>query len=300
MNGAHRESHHPACPLLLPRRRPQLLHTAHLLQIACFPKPRLFIFTLFSRCLFSLLRSGLPFFSALYFFRALLPAARFPRGNPAYVFPIEAKSPSAPCFAPAVLLPFSSIPACPLSYPVRFPFASPRSLFRLSLQSRPPVVTSLFPFSFPPRASAFRLNAILSVVTFPLHVTFPCSRFRLSPQCHPVRRHFSSSRYLPLLALPPFSPIPAACCHLPLPLGLSRLCFFFFSNPFVNAGKRQQKKPFPYGKGFRPSAFPDPTNKKTFSERTLKRFPFKMDQTNSMMTRRAASPLRGSSFMIRV
>ena len=185
MNGAHRESHHPACPLLLPRRRPQLLHTAHLLQIACFPKPRLFIFTLFSRCLFSLLRSGLPFFSALYFFRALLPAARFPRGNPAYVFPIEAKSPSAPCFAPAVLLPFSSIPACPLSYPVRFPFASPRSLFRLSLQSRPPVVTSLFPFSFPPRASAFRLNAILSVVTFPLHVTFPCSRFRLSPQSRP-------------------------------------------------------------------------------------------------------------------
>lgn len=133
------------------------------------------LFLLFSPAVFSpCCEAVCHFFSALYFFRAPLPAARFPRGNPAYFFPLEAKRPSAPCFAPAVLFPFSSIPACPLSYPVRFPFASPRSLFRLS------------------------------------------------PQCHPVRRHFSSSRYLPLLALPPFSPIPADCCHLPLPLGLYR------------------------------------------------------------------------------
>lgn len=186
------------------------------------------LFLLFSPAVFSpCCEAVCHFFSALYFFRAPLPAARFPRGNPAYFFPLEAKRPSAPCFAPAVLFPFSSIPACPLSYPVRFPFASPRSLFRLSPQSRPSVVTSLFPLAFP-------------------------------------------------------------------------ACAFLFPNPVFTAGKRQQKKPFPYGKGFLPSAFPDPTNKKTFSERTLKRFPFKMDQTNSMMTRRAASPLRGSSFMIRV
>ena len=186
------------------------------------------LFLLFSPAVFSpCCEAVCHFFSALYFFRAPLPAARFPRGNPAYFFPLEAKRPSAPCFAPAVLFPFSSIPACPLSYPVRFPFASPRSLFRLSPQSRPSVVTSLFPLAFP-------------------------------------------------------------------------ACAFLFPNPVFTAGKRQQKKPFPYGKGFLPSAFPDPTNKKTFSERTLKRFPFKMDQTNSMMTRRAASPLRGSSFIIRV
>ena len=138
------------------------------------------LFLLFSPAVFSpCCEAVCHFFSALYFFRAPLPAARFPRGNPAYFFPLEAKRPSAPCFAPAVLFPFSSIPACPLSYPIRFPFASPRSLFRLS------------------------------------------------PQCHPVRRHFSSSRYLPLLTLPPFSSIPADCCHLPLPLGLSHLCFSF-------------------------------------------------------------------------
>lgn len=186
------------------------------------------LFLLFSPAVFSpCCEAVCHFFSALYFFRALLPAARFPRGNPAYFFPLEAKRPSAPCFAPAVLFPFSSIPACPLSYPVRFPFASPRSLFRLSPQSRPSVVTALFPLAFP-------------------------------------------------------------------------ACAFLFPHPVFTAGKRQQKKSFPYGKDFLSSALPDPTNKKTFSERTLKRFPFKMDQTNSMMTRRAASPLRGSSFMIRV
>lgn len=141
------------------------------------------LFLLFSPAVFSpCCEAVCHFFSALYFFRAPLPAARFPRGNPAYFFPLEAKRPSAPCFAPAVLFPFSSIPACPLSYPVRFPFASPRSLFRLSPQSRPSVVTSLFPLAFP-------------------------------------------------------------------------ACAFLFPNPVFTAGKKQQKKPFPYGKGFLPSAF---------------------------------------------
>lgn len=213
------------------------------------------LFLLFSPAVFSpCCEAVCHFFSALYFFRALLPAARFPRGNPAYVFPIEAKRSSAP----------------PLP-------ASPRLFFFLSPQSRPVRchILSVFLLPLPARSSAFRLNAILSVVTFPLHVTFPCSRFRLSPQSRP-----SVVTSLFPLAFP--------------------ACAFLFPNPVFTAGKRQQKKPFPYGKGFLPSAFPDPTNKKTFSERTLKRFPFKMDQTNSMMTRRAASPLRGSSFMIRV
>ena len=131
------------------------------------------LFLLFSPAVFSpCCEAVCHFFSALYFFRAPLPAARFPRGNPAYFFPLEAKRPSAPCFAPAVLFPFSSIPA--------------------------------------------------DCCHLPLPFCLSCPCFRLSPQCHPVRRHFSSSRYLPLLALPPFSPIPADCCHLPLPLGLYR------------------------------------------------------------------------------
>lgn len=172
------------------------------------------LFLLFSPCCEAVCH----FFSALYFFRAPLPAARFPRGNPAYFFPLEAKRPSAPCFAPAVLFPFSSIPACPLSYPVRFPFASPRSLFRLSPQCQPPVVTALFPFAFPARSSAFCLNAILSVVTFPLHVTFPCSRFRLSPQSRP-----SVVTSLFPLAFP--------------------ACAFLFPNPVFTAEKGSKKSP---------------------------------------------------------
>lgn len=121
------------------------------------------LFLLFSPAVFSpCCEAVCHFFSALYFFRAPLPAARFPRGNPAYVFPLEAKRPSAPCFSPAVLFPFSSIPACPLSYPVRFPFASPRSRFRLSPQSRPPVVPSFSPpLAFP--ACAFFFSPILSL-----------------------------------------------------------------------------------------------------------------------------------------
>lgn len=196
MNGAHRESHDAACPLLPRRRR---LRPAH----PCKPPVSQSLgslFLLFSPAVFSpCCEAVCHFFSALYFFRAPLPAARFPRGNPAYFFPLEAKRPSAPCFASAVLFPFSSIPACPLSYPVRFPFASPRSLFRLS------------------------------------------------PQCHPVRRHFSSSRYLPLLALPPFSPIPAVCCPLPLPLGLSRLCFSFPQSCLYRR-KKAAKKALPLRK----------------------------------------------------
>lgn len=255
MNGAHRESHHPACPLLLRRRtprRPRLLHTAHPLQTACFPKPRLFIFTLFSRCLFSLLRSGLPFFLRSLFLSRASPRSTLSARESGVLFPARSKTPLRSLLRPGCSFSFLLNPG--LSVVISFPF-------------------SFLPL--PARSSAFRLNAILSVVTFPLHVTFPCSRFRLSPQSRP-----SVVTSLFPLAFP--------------------ACAFLFPNPVFTAGKRQQKKPFPYGKGFLPSAFPNPTNKKTFSERTLKRFPFKMDQTNSMMTRRAASPLRGSSFMIRV
>lgn len=194
MNGAHRESHDAACPLLPRRRR---LRPAHPLQTACFPKPRLFDFYSF---LPAAKRSAI--FSPLFIsFARLSPQHAFRAGIRRTFSRSKQNAPPLP--------------------------ASPRLFFFLSPQSRPTVVTSLFPLAFP-------------------------------------------------------------------------TCAFLFPNPFVNAGKRQQKKPFPYGKDFLSSAFPDPTNKKTFSERTLKRFPFKMDQTNSMMTRRAASPLRGSSFMIRV
>lgn len=249
MNVAHRESHDAACPLLPRRRR---LRPAHPLQTACFPKPRLFIFTLFSRCLFSLLRSGLPFFLRSLFLSRASPRSTLSAQESGVLFPARSKTPLR-----SLLRPGCSFFLSPQSRPVRCH------------------ILSVFLLPLPARSSAFRLNAILSVVTFPLHVTFPCSRFRLSPQSRPS--------------------VVTSLFPLTFPA-----CAFLFPNPVFTAGKRQQKKPFPYGKGFPPSAFPDPTNKKTFSERTLKRFPFKMDQTNSMMTRRAASPLRGSSFMIRV
>lgn len=248
MNGAHREIHHAACPLLPRRRR---LRPAHPLQTACFPKPRLFIFTLFSRCLFSLLRSGLPFFLRSLFLSRASPRSTLSARESGVLFPARSKTPlrsllrpgcsfsfllnpglsvviSCPfsfCLSPLALPPFASMPAACCHRPLSFCLS--RSLFRLSPQSRPPVVPSLFPLAF------------------------------------------------------------TACASL-------------FPNPVFTAGKRPQKKSFPYGKDFLSSALPNPANKKTFSERTLKRFPFKMDQTNSMMTRRAASPLRGSSFMIRV
>lgn len=195
MNGAHREIHHPACPLLPRRRR---LRPAHPLQTACFPKPRLFIFTLFSRCLFSLLRSGLPFFLRSLFLSRASPRSTLSARESGVLFPARSKTPLRSLLRPGCS--FSSIPACPLSYPVRFPFASPRSLFRLS------------------------------------------------PQCHPVRRHFSSSRYLPLLALPPFSPIPAVCCHLPLPFCLSPPVLFSFLQSFLYRRKKAAKKALPLRK----------------------------------------------------
>lgn len=148
------------------------------------------LFLLFSPAVFSTCCEAVcHFFSALYFFRAPLPAARFPRGNPAYFFPLEAKRPSAPCFAPAVLFPFSSIPACPLSYPVRFPFASPRSLFRLPpFVSMPSCPSSLFLFTLPSpaRSSAFLPN--------PGRLLSPPS----SPWPFPPVLFFS-----PILSLPP-------------------------------------------------------------------------------------------------
>lgn len=82
--------------------------------------------------------------------------------------------------------------------------ASPRLFFFLSPQSRPVRchILSVFPLPLPAHSSAFRLNSsrLLSPPSFLL--PFP-------------------------LALPPFSSIPAACCPLPLPLGLYRLCFSF-------------------------------------------------------------------------
>lgn len=178
MNGAHRESHHAACPLLLRRRtsrRPRLLHTAHPLQTACFPKPRLFIFTLFSRCLFSLLRSGLPFFLRSLFLSRASPRSTLSARESGVLFPARSKTPL-------------------------------RSLLR------------------PGCSFSFLLNPGLSVV-----ISCPFY-FCLSP-----------------LALPPFSPIPAICCHLPLPLGLSRLCFSF-PQSCLYRWKKAAKKALPLRK----------------------------------------------------
>lgn len=215
MNGAHRESHDDARPLL-PRRR--TFRPAHPLQTACFPKPRLFIFTLFSRCLFSLLRSGLPFFLRSLFLSRASPRSTLSARESGVLFSARSKKPLSSLLHSGGSFSFLLNPGRLLSPP-----------------------SSLLPL--PARSSAFRLNAILSVVTFPLHVTFPCSRFRLSPQSRP-----SVVTSLFPLAFP--------------------ACAFLFPNPVFTAGKRQQKKPFPYGKGFLPSAFPDPANKKP-SQREL-------------------------------
>lgn len=202
MNGAHREIHHPACPLLLRRRTPRQGMNAPAQKTGV-------LFPARSKTpLSSLLRPGCSSSFLL---------------NPS--LSVVVSCPFSLCLSPLTLPPFASIPAACCHRPLSFCLS--RSLFRLSPQSRPPVVPSLFPLVF------------------------------------------------------------TACASL-------------FPNPVFTAGKRPQKKSFPYGKDFLSSALPNPANKKTFSERTLKRFPFKMDQTNSMMTRRAASPLRGSSFMIRV
>ena len=62
--------------------------------------------------------------------------------------------------------------------------------------------------------------------------------------------------------------------------------------------------PFPYRTSGGAVSFslmpPDTGNKKTFPEKSLKRFFLKWHQTNSMITRSAASPFLGSSFMMRV
>ena len=185
MNGAHRESHHPACPLLLPRRRPQLLHTAHLLQIACFPKPRLFIFTLFSRCLFSLLRSGLPFFLRSLFLSRASPRSTLSARESGVRFPDRSKKPLRSLLCPGCSSSFLLNPGRLLSppssllpfLPVLLPFASmpscPSSLF-------------LFPLTSPARASAFLPN--------PGRLLSPPS----SPWPFPPVLFFS-----PILSLPP-------------------------------------------------------------------------------------------------
>ena len=238
MNGAHRESHHPACPLLPRRRR---LRPAHPLQTACFPKPRLFIFTLFSRCLFSLLRSGLPFFLRSLFLSHASPRSTLSARESGVRFPARSKTPLRSLLRPGCSFSFLLNPGLSVVISCPFPFClSPLTLPPFaSMPSCPSSLSSslyLLLLALPPFSS---IPADCCHLPLPFCLSCPC--FRLSPQCHPVRRHFSSSRYLPLLALPPFSPIPADCCHLPLPLGLSRLCFFLFPHPFFTAGKRAKK-----------------------------------------------------------
>ena len=154
MNGAHRESHDAACPLLPRRRR---LRPAHPLQTACFPKPRLFIFTLFSRCLFSLLRSGLPFFLRSLFLSRASPRSTLSARESGVRFPARSKTPLRSLLRPGCSFSFLLNPGrllSPLSsllpfLPVLPPFSSmpscPSSLF-------------LFPLPSPARASAFLPN----------------------------------------------------------------------------------------------------------------------------------------------
>ena len=177
MNGAHRESHHAACPLLLPRRRPQLLHTAHLLQTACFPKPRLFIFTLFSRCLFSLLRTRES--GVLFPARSKTPLRSLLRPGCSFSFllnpglSVVISCPFSFCLSPLALPPFASMPSCP------------SSLF-------------LFPLPSPARASAFLPNPgrLLSPPSLPLW-PFPPVLFSFPPSFL-YRRKKAAKKVLPL------------------------------------------------------------------------------------------------------
>lgn len=193
--------------------------------------------------------------------------------------------------------------ACPLLL-LLSPPPAPASPYRSSPANRLfPKASALYFYSFLPLS--FLPAAKRSAIFSPLFISFA----RLSPQ-HAfragIRRTFSRSKQNapPLPASPRLFFFLSPQSRPPVvtslsPLGLSRLCFSF-PQSFLYRRKKAAKKVLPLRKRLLSSALPDPANKKTFSERTLKRFPFKMDQTNSMMTRRAASPLRGSSFMIRV
>lgn len=114
MNGAHRESHDDARPLL-PRRR--TFRPAHPLQTACFPKPRLFIFTLFSRCLFSLLRSGLPFFLRSLFLSRASPRSTLSARESGVLFPARSKTPLRSLLRPGCSFSFLLNPGRLLSPP---------------------------------------------------------------------------------------------------------------------------------------------------------------------------------------
>lgn len=184
MNGAHRESHDAACPLLPRRRR---LRPAHPLQTACFPKPRLFIFTLFSRCLFSLLRSGLPFFLRSLFLSRASPRSTLSARESGVLFPARSKTPLRSLLRPGCSFSFLLNPG--LSVVISCPFffcLSPLALPPFA--SMPSCPSSLFLFTLPSpaRASAFLPN--------PGRLLSPPS----SPWPFPPVLFFS-----PILSLPP-------------------------------------------------------------------------------------------------
>ena len=130
MNGAHREIHHPACPLLLRRRTPRQGMNAPAQKIGV-------LFPARSKTpLSSLLRPGC--------------SSSFPL-NPS--LSVVVSCPFSLCLSPLTLPPFASIPAACCHRPLSFCLS--RSLFRLSPQSRPSVVTSLFPLAFPACAFLF-------------------------------------------------------------------------------------------------------------------------------------------------
>ena len=156
MNGAHRESHDAACPLLPRRRR---LRPAHPLQTACFPKPRLFIFTLFSRCLFSLLRSGLPFFLRSLFLSRASPRSTLSARESGVLFPARSKTPLRSLLRPGCSFSFLLNPG--LSVVISYPFSFCLSPLALPpFASMPSCPSSLFLFTLPSpaHASAFLLN----------------------------------------------------------------------------------------------------------------------------------------------
>ena len=136
MNGAHREIHHPACPLLLRRRTPRQGMNAPAQKIGV-------LFPARSKTpLSSLLRPGCSSSFLL---------------NPS--LSVVVSCPFSLCLSPLALPPFASIPAACCHRPLSFCLS--RSLFRLSPQSRPPVVPSLFPLAF--TACAFFFSPILSL-----------------------------------------------------------------------------------------------------------------------------------------
>lgn len=156
MNGAHRESHDAACPLFPRRRR---LRPAHPLQTACFPKPRLFIFTLFSRCLFSLLRSGLPFFLRSLFLSRASPRSTLSARESGVLFPARSKTPLRSLLRPGCSFSFLLNPGRLLS-PPSSPWPFPPVLFFSPILSLTPEKGSKKSPSLTKKTSCLRLFPI--------------------------------------------------------------------------------------------------------------------------------------------